>query len=107
MQKPKTIHECMLALDEALSAEDKASLLESSKEDLITWHHNLGCWIRNNWGLWEGTELFKYMISLGFIHPDDMSQSLIVEYWNRHHHLPSDLDKSIKEYAKFWQKDKK
>jgi|SRR5271165_5113750 len=104
--KPTTIDECMVALTKVLSKEDIAKFLKMSADDLGSYHHGLGQWIRNNWGLWElepeKSPLLKHMIDLGFKHPDDMSQSIIVEFWNRLNNQPSTLQEDIKEYAEFW-----
>lgn len=100
---PNTLDECMEALKMALSAEDQIALLSSSKDDLIQYHHGLGRWIRNNWGLWKSGPLLDHMQSLGFIHPDDMSGSIIREFWARMNNKPSTLEIEIKEYKEFWK----
>lgn len=106
MDKPRTLEECMVALDNVLDPEDKIEFLKMPKEKLVLIHHTLGRWIRNNWGLWEGGELLEHMKSLGYIHPDDMSQSIIVEYWNRSHNQPSQLQEDIQYYKEYWEKTK-
>lgn len=103
MNLPTTIEECMIALSEILSKEDQMELLKMKKDELSMLHHGLGMWIRNNWHLWEGGPLKDHMVSLGFIHPDDMSQSIIVEYWNRMNNQPSQLEADVKEYKEFWE----
>jgi hypothetical protein len=105
MSKPTTIDECMIALTEVLGKEDQEEIVKMAKDDLITLHHGLGRWIRNNWDLWAGGSLKDHMTSLGFMHPDDMSQSIIVEYWNRMNHKPSDLEANIQHYKEFWEKN--
>jgi len=105
MDKPRTIEECMKAFDIVLLPADQLEFVQASKDDLIMLHHSLGRWIRNNWGLWEEGELFHHMKSLGFIHPDDMSQSIIVEYWNRLHGQPSQLKEDIAHYKEYWEKN--
>ena len=99
MNKPATIDECMSALTEVISKEDMVEFLKMSSDDLTTWHHSLGRWIRNNWGLWEPdpekSPLLKHMIDMGFKHPDDMSQSIIVEFWCRLNNQPSRLQENV------------
>lgn len=104
MIKPSTVDVCMLAFSEVLSPEDRADIVSCSEEDLIQYHHGLGRWIRNNWDLWKGGPLKEHMLSLGFIHPDDMSQALIEEYWNRLHNKPSQLAKRAQESQEYWAK---
>ena len=76
---PKNIEEAISILNEMLSNDDKKYLFE---EGAISVHHTLGRWIRNNWGLWEeeSNDLKEHLISIGFTHPDDMSNYIIEEY---------------------------
>lgn len=105
MAKPTTIEECMVTLTEVLTLENQAEILKMSKDDLILLHHGLGQWIRNNWDLWKGGSLKDHMVSLGFSHPDDMSQSIIVEFWNRLNNQPSQMEDDIEHYKEFWKKN--
>lgn len=77
MSIPKTLEEAIVALDNMLEEEDKQFLL---KHGALSVHHSLGMWIRNNFGLWEDSELKKNLIKEGFFHPDDMSNFIIEEY---------------------------
>lgn len=110
MPKPGTIDECMTALTEVLSPEDQVEFLKASANDLALYHHGLGRWIRNNWGLWEEDDekspLLKHMKSLGFQHPDDMSQAIITEFWNRMNNQPSQLKEDMEQSAKYWEEKK-
>ncbi len=104
---PTTIDECMEALKIELTPEQQVTLMRSSKQDLIAYHHGLGQWIRNNWGLWKkGSSLLEHMKSLGFLHPDDMSMSIIKEFWARMNGQSSSLQEEIESYKKYWE-DKK
>lgn len=107
MTKPTTIEECMEAFKEIGGPEDQVKFFRLTKEELIEFNHGLGQWIRNNWDLWKGGPLLDHMKDLGFIHPDDMSQSLIVEYWNSLHNQPSELEKHIAEYKAYWDSQSK
>lgn len=104
MNKPTTIEECMTALIELLSQEEKINLLKMSEDEMGMTHHGLGQWIRNNWDLWKGGPLLEHMKSLGFIHQDDMSHSIIKEFWNRLNNRPSQIQEDIAYYADFWKK---
>lgn len=106
MDKPKTLDECMTALDKMLSIDQKAEVLKMSENDIGGMHFGFGMWIRNNWDLWKGGPLLEHMKSLGFIHPDDMSHSILKEYWNRMNNQPSQLQEDIKKYAEYWEKNK-
>lgn len=97
----------MTAFMEMFSPERQLELGRMSEEDLVMTHHGLGQWIRNNWDLWKGGALATHMESLGFRHPDDMSSSIIKEFWNRMNNKPSEIQKDIKEYAEYWDKQEK
>jgi len=102
--KPSTIDECMRAFSEMLTPEEQMEVTRFSKSELIRYHHGLGQWIRNNWDLWKGGPLLEHMKSIGFKHPDDMSMSLIEEWWARMNKQPSSMQEDIKKYAEFWEK---
>jgi hypothetical protein len=104
--KPTTVDECMRAFGELLSPVEQMEVTLMSKDELIQCHHGLGRWVRNNWGLWEGGALLDHMKSLGFIHPDDISMSLIREWWARMNKVPSIMSDEIKRYAEYWEKNK-
>lgn len=74
---PSTIEEAIALLDEELTDEDKQYIL---KNGALSVHHSLGMWIRNNWGLWENSELKDYYIKQGITHPDDMSNRIIQDF---------------------------
>lgn len=106
MKQPETIDECMQALSEKLSVEQQAEFLRTPREDLISLHHSLGRWMRNNWSLWQGGSLRDVMLTMGFVHADDMSQALIEEYWSRLNNLPSELEVRAQESIDYWKKEK-
>lgn len=81
---PKTVDEAISTLEKILSDEDREYLL---KNGAISMHDSLGRWIRNEWGLWTGSELKDEMMNMnkGLNHPDDMSNYIIeefIKYWN-------------------------
>ena len=102
MVKPSNIDECMVALVEHLSAKDQAAILKMSKNDLSMLHHGLGQWIRNTWDLWKEGALKEHMSSLGFKHPDDMSQAIIVEFWNRLNNQDSEMKQDAEQSQHYW-----
>ena len=107
MDKPSTLEECIKAFKDILSPQDQIEILKMPHNKLIMMHHGLGRWIRNNWGLWEKeSPLYQHMLALGFCHPDDMSQAIIVEYWCRLNNQPSQLQNDIK-ISKEWAEKSK
>jgi len=106
--KPTTLQEAITALKEEIGADGQTKLLNSSKEELVSYHHGLGALIRNSFGLWSvDSELMKHMTSLGFSHPDDVSASIIKECWLQLRGLPSEIQQDVIEYKKFWDATKK
>ena len=78
---PANLLECFVELDKQLSEIDKKEMLALPKrDDMIRYHHSLGMWIRNNWGLWGGSRLQKYFTDRGIAHPDNMSGIILDHY---------------------------
>jgi hypothetical protein len=78
---PQNLEDCFVQLDKILSEDDKNTIKKlANKEETIQYHHGLGMWLRNNWGLWGGSRLQTYFLNGKINHPDDMS-ALILEYY--------------------------
>lgn len=80
---PKDIEDCCVQLDKILSDKDKEYIKGlPKKDDTIDLHFSLGMWIRNNWGLWEGSRLQIYFLKKRINHPDDMSGKILEAYYD-------------------------
>jgi len=78
---PKNLEDSFIQLDKLLSDEDKQTIQQlNNRKETIQFHHSLGMWLRNNWGLWSGSRLQKYMLDRGINHPDEMS-AIILEFY--------------------------
>ncbi len=99
---PNTFKECNEALDKLLKPDEQIKLKELSREKLIITHSTLGRQIRNSWKLWSEGSLYKHMIDKGFRHPDDMSGTIIKEYWLYLNGLPSEVEQDLIKYNKYW-----
>ena len=78
---PANLGECFVELDKKLSEIDRKEMRELPKRDnMIRYHHALGMWLRNNWGLWGGSRLQKYFFDRGVNHPDEMSSVILFHY---------------------------
>ena len=82
---PKTLEEAETCLGTVWSEPARQEFLARPYETLIDYHHGLGRWMRNYWGLWSGGPLAKDMERLGLRHPDDMSMEIIRSYWLKAH----------------------
>jgi len=80
---PKNLDDCFIQLDNMLSEEDKQSIKQlENKKETIKFHHVLGMWIRNNWGLWGGSRLQKYFMEKNITQPDTMSALILESYYD-------------------------
>jgi len=84
---PNTLEEALHALDDLLGDEDKAFVDEAdTPKAMIGFHHNLGRHLRNEWGLWHGSELkTRLQHRYGTSEADELSGQLLEDYW-RHRH---------------------
>ena len=82
---PKDIDEAIDSLDVIISPEDKRFITDSLSLDdfCAVCHLSLGMWIRNNWGLWGGSRLQRYLLDRNVIHPDDMSDNILKAYYKK------------------------
>ncbi len=79
---PTNLGDCMLTLDKLLNPKDIDVMRNLGKpEDMIQYHHGLGMYLRNNWGLWGGSKLRQYFLRRNITHPDSMS-GIILRYYH-------------------------
>lgn len=102
---PNNIEECFETLKKDLKPEDIA-FIKSSDDNVVSLHHSLGRYLRNNWGFWseEGSELKSYFQRLGLFHPDDMSSIILHSFHNHLNGKPLDVDGQIKFFQDFWNR---
>ncbi|MFH1437170.1 MAG: DUF6794 domain-containing protein [Pseudomonadota bacterium] len=78
---PATIDEAVAFVLPQMSEEDKKTMRDTPKKDLIKYHHGFGTAIRNKLGLWSGNaELMK---AAKANHPDDASMVIIEALWEK------------------------
>ncbi len=102
---PETLAECFIALSQLLNDGETDRLMMSTEEGLGSYHHGLGRFIRNEWGLWAGGALKTHLMDLGFIHPDDMSSSILEAYRCHLRKEVYDINSKIELYKKYWDKE--
>lgn len=101
---PTNLDQCFICLKDKLSSNDLKALATMPINELPRLHSTLGRWMRNEWGLWTGSDLSKYFNDLGLTHADDMS-GLIIKSFVRHlQGLPLDVEDQIKSYQEYWRK---
>jgi len=69
-------------------------------------HFGLGMWLRNNWGLWQGSRLSKYFNDLGIYHADDMSGIILTSYQRHLKNEKIELDEQISISKNYWKEMK-
>lgn len=106
---PSTLDEAVEKVKELTcdSDEDLAAVKSMSEDEILSRiHHGLGRWIRNNWGLWEGSPLKTEIEKLGLHHADDMSgiilKCAIRDIQGRERDVPG----MVKFYQDYWEKNK-
>lgn len=103
---PANLEDCFKELKKMLSPELIEEMKNGKEEDMAQYHHGLGTWIRNNWGLWGNSRLKKYFNGLGVHHPDDMSGIILTSFWRDLNKKPTQLKEQIKYYRQYWEKVK-
>ena len=105
---PMDLKDCFKHLDKLLSDSDKFEIKKlDNKNKTIQYHHSLGMWMRNNWGLWGGSRLQTYLRQHGCSQPDDMSATVLEYYYDWLNNRNDDWmkwDKQSKQLKKTKQK---
>ena len=82
---PKDIDEAIDSLDTILSEKDKRFIADSlsMEEFCADAHFGVGMWMRNEWGLWSGSRLQKFLTKKKVDHPDEMSYEILKAYYKK------------------------
>lgn len=105
---PRNLGECFAQLETMFEGEEqKERFLEPDRKGKCSaykYHHGVGRWIRNNWGLWkqEGP-LYDYMLELGLEHPDDMSGLILDAFWHQLNGASFSIEDEVKRYQRYWE----
>ena len=98
---PRTLDECFAVLAKKLPAETLVEMQRGSEDDMSRYHHGLGTWLRNNWGLWDRGPLYQHFHALGLNHPDDMSGVILDSFWRYLHERPLEVEKQVAAYREY------
>lgn len=105
---PKNLNECYNGLNTMLGKKLIEEIKTKTEKEFTTdSHFGMGLWMRNNWGLWKGSRLSKFFKTNGIFHPDDMSGIILTSYHRKLNGIDIQLDKQIKYYQEYWEKQKK
>ena len=101
---PKGLTEAIHHLEHHLVEEDLREIRQNSEEEFsVGGHHGMGRWLRNQWGLWSGSELAEWFLERGIWHADDMSGIILTSF---HRHLTGKrrkLGEQIQHYQDYWK----
>ena len=103
---PRNIDECVAELKKILEPEQIEKIAADEERKMIMYHHGLGTFLRNNWGLWSDSRLAKYFRDLGVSHPDSMSGIILTSFWRHLKGVPIDLEGQIEEDKQAWEEMK-
>lgn len=105
---PKNLKNCFDRLNSMLSEKIIEEIKTKTEKDFTTSSHfGLGLWIRNNWGLWQGSRLHHFFKAKGIFLPDDMSEIILTSYYRKLKGIEIQLEEQIKYYQEYWAKQKK
>lgn len=96
---PKDLEDCFGELKKILKPQDVEKMKAGPEDDLDMYHHGLGTWLRNNWGLWEGSRLSAWFNRHGIEHPDNMSGIILTSFWRHLNGQPIGLEAQLKYYG--------
>ncbi len=103
---PTNLHEAFDQLDKILNEEPEYKetfKLDDEEKAIINLHHGIGRWIRNEWGLWSGSELKTYFEELGLHHADDMSSVILTSFHRYLNGRELHIDQQVEHYKEFWK----
>ena len=78
MRNPTTVAEVVADIIANMTDGQKAQVINTPENGLISYHHGWGTSIRNDYNLWRNTDLVK---AAGAAHPDDASMLIIKAVW--------------------------
>jgi hypothetical protein len=78
---PRTLTAAHDVLGRLLSPGLLAEFRTAREDEVATYNRTLGIWLRNSWGLWNGSPLRDHLRGLGLRHADDMSELVLVTFW--------------------------
>lgn len=78
---PTTVEAVVRDILSRMPAEDKETVRNTKKAELIRFHHGWGTGIRNHYGLWRGNSALIESACGAPCHPDDASMVIIEAVW--------------------------
>ena len=78
--------------------------MKSGKVTTACMHHGFLMNIRNNWGLWSGSDLREWFFDRRIMHADDMSSVIMDSYIAKLKGKDFNISAAQRKYEKHWKK---
>jgi hypothetical protein len=105
---PRNLEECLSLFEDFFTPEGIKEIKKMDERDMCVLHHEIGRWLRNNWGLWRTeSNLCKWFQEQGVFHPDDMSDIILKSFWRKMNDKSIKLDEQIQCCKIYWEKRNK
>jgi hypothetical protein len=101
---PRDLDDCFVELTKMLPEGEVEKMKNGPEEAMNRYHHGLGRWMRNKWGLWKGSRLSKWFNDKGIQHPDDMSGIILHSFWRHLNNKPVKLGEQVRYYQDYWKR---
>ena len=100
---PRNLEECFAELKKILTKEQLEEF-KTQKDHAVVHNHHLvlGLWIRDNWGLWDGSRLTKYFENIGVFYPIYMSCIILTSFHCHLNHKDIRPEEQMKHCQKYW-----
>ena len=92
---PRTLAEAHDALARLVAPELVRELASRTEEEIRADDLRIGLWMREFWGLWNRGALRDHLAGLGLLHPDEMSELVLVTWWRHIHDRPLRVDEEV------------
>jgi hypothetical protein len=83
---PAGVIDAITELEKMLDAQLIEEIKNCHRKDELVgeYHYSLGLWMRNNWGLWQGSRLAQYLAGIGHGYEADYMSGFILECFWKH-----------------------
>lgn len=84
--------------------ESQQKVISNGNLEIAAFHHSLGRWMRNNWGLWtKDSKLYTYFERMGIRHADDMSGIILEAFQSGLRNEFFDLKEEVNSRREYWK----
>jgi hypothetical protein len=92
---PLDLEDAFVELERMIHPMMLQTMRKKSEDQMHSYHFGLGMWMRNHWGLWQGSRLSRWFNDRGVHHPDNMTAVILETFWRRLNGLPLMLEDKL------------